>query len=513
MTGGRIVVIGAGIGGLACAIELAAQGCAVEVIERAACAGGKMREVGLGAAKIDAGPTVFTMRWVFDELFADAGASLADSVQLTPLDTLARHAWGATGHLDLFADIGRSADAIAGFAGPEEGRRFRAFCAEAATIYRTLREPFLTAQRPTPLSLARRIGFHRLADLFGIRPFETMWSALSKHFHDSRLRQLFGRYATYAGSSPFLAPATLMLIAHVEQDGVWIVRGGMQRLAEALERLARSLGVLFRFGDGVDRILVEQSSVVGVILESQVRIAADAVVVNADPAAVGAGLLGPDIAAVVQPRPKRERSLSALTWATTARTDGFSLHRHNVFFSGDYAAEFRSLFTDARMPDAPTVYVCAQDRDEAGNNAGKHRERLFLLINAPPIGDSCNFDVEEVQRCETRVLELLARCGLDLKPGWQPGVVTTPANFHRLFPGTGGALYGGATHGSMASFRRPAASAPIPGLYFAGGGTHPGAGVPMAALSGRLAARRLLADRVSIRSSRRKAISGGILTR
>ncbi len=193
-----------------------------------------MREVQVGTSVIDAGPTVLTMRWVFEQIFEDSGASLSAVLALRPLGVLARHAWSGAGRLDLFADIDQSADAIGRFAGKAEAAGYLAFCVESRRIYETLRDSFLTAQQEGPLGLARKVGLGRADDLLALRPFETLWQALGGHFRDQRLRQLFGRYATYCGSSPFAAPATLMLVAHVEQEGVWIVEGGMQRLAEAL---------------------------------------------------------------------------------------------------------------------------------------------------------------------------------------------------------------------------------------------------------------------------------------
>ena len=251
----EVVVVGAGIGGLVCAIELARIGLCVTVIERAAHAGGKMREVDVGSVRMDAGPTVLTMRWVFDEIFAAAGSSLEAHLTLRQAEILARHAWSASERLDLFADIERSAEAIGDFAGAREAAGFRNFSNEARRIYDTLKDSFLTTQKTGPVGLTRAILAQR-GDVTAIRPFDTMWRALSAHFLDPRLRQLFGRYATYCGSSPFAAPATLMLVAHVEQAGVWLVEGGMQRLAEALERLAVSLGVRFRYNAHVEAIEV-----------------------------------------------------------------------------------------------------------------------------------------------------------------------------------------------------------------------------------------------------------------
>lgn len=508
----HIVIIGAGIGGLAAAVECAARGLAVTVVERAAAPGGKMREIAIGGTRIDAGPTVFTMRWVFDELFAGVGTALAEHLRLTPVNVLARHAWSATARLDLFADRERSAAAIAAFAGPAEGRRYLDFCDRARRIYATLEAPFLRSPRGNPLTLARNVGFTRIGDLHGISPFTTMWSALGKHFHDGRLRQLFGRYATYCGSSPFLAPATLMLIAHVEQDGVWLVEGGMHRLARALAALAESKGAALRYATEAREVTVAASRVSGVKLASGEWIAADAVVINADPAAVAAGLLGGATAGVAARVTPPERSLSALTWAMAAPTEGFPLLRHNVFFSSDYAAEFDDILSRARLPRAPTVYVCAQDRGDDDSAAPSGAERLLCLVNAPPLADLNPVTASEISACEYQTFSFLERCGLRIHRNPATTIITSPSDFHRLFPGTGGALYGRASHGWQASFRRPGARTRIPGLYLAGGSTHPGAGVPMAALSGRLAAASLLADRGLTSRSSATVISGGMST-
>jgi 1-hydroxycarotenoid 3,4-desaturase len=506
MSGKPVIVVGAGIGGLVCALELAGRGLDVILIERADAAGGKLRQVEVAGRLIDAGPTVFTMRWVFDELFAAVGERLDDHLGLAPAETLARHAWNDSGHFDLFADLPRCLDAIAAFSGSAEARRYEAFCERARSVYTTLERSFLRSQRPNPVSLTHRVGWRGLPGLMQMAPFATLWSVLGTYFHDPRLRQLFGRYATYCGSSPFLSTATLMLVAHVEREGVWLVEGGMQRIASALTALASARGVHLRFGEHVSEIVVRGGRAAAVRLASGEVIEADGVVFNGDSAALAAGLLGSGISPAVAARPASRRSLSALTWNLVAPTRGFPLLRHNVFFGPDSAREFDDIFMRGRPPAEPTVYVCAQDRggiDDAAFPAGP--ERLLCLINAPANGDSeasgDPIGTRELERCETQMLRTLTRCGLTMDTTGAPPLRTTPSDFDRRFPGSGGALYGAASHGWMASFTRPGSRSRIPGLYLAGGTVHPGPGVPMAALSGRLAAASLLADRASDRSS------------
>ncbi len=489
-----VVIIGAGIGGLTTAVQLAARGLQVRILERAETPGGKMREVRIGDHRIDAGPTVFTMRGIFDELFAEAGASLEDYLRLRPVETIGRHAWSEHERLDLFTDQARSIDAIGDFAGADAAKGYRAFCDQSKVIYETLEKTFIRGSRPSFLGLLGRCGVRGISNLRSINPYESLWQALGVYFQDPRLRQLFGRYATYCGSSPFQSPATLMLIAHVEQEGVWLVEGGMHQIALALAKLAQQLGATIEYGTEVTEILVTRGRASGVRLANGETIPAHAVVVNGDPAALTGGHLGAPAAKAIAPVNSANRSLSAITWSLVAETTGFPLLRHNVFFARDCAAEFEDIFRHSRVPREGTIYVCGQDREDGNDEAPKGAERLFFLLNAPARGDMHPFDAVEIEQCEQRVFSLLERCGLRVKRSPENSLVTTPAMFDRLFPGTGGALYGQATHGWRASFSRPPSRTRIPRLYLTGGATHPGAGVPMAAMSGRLAATSLLAD-------------------
>jgi 1-hydroxycarotenoid 3,4-desaturase len=304
-----------------------------------------------------------------------------------------------------------------------------------------------------------------------------------------------------------------MLVAHVEQEGVWLVEGGMHRVALALARLAEQHGATFRYGCDATEILASNGRAAGVRLATGEEILADAVVVNADVAALPCGRLGAAAVRAVRAAPRSARSLSAVTWALHARTEGFPLLRHTVFFSDHYAAEFDDIFRRSRLPGNPTVYVCAQDRDDRDGPGPDGPERLLCLVNAPATGDIHPFDTAEIEQCAEQTFRRLEHCGLQVHRRAEATLVTTPAVFERLFPATGGALYGQSSHGWMASFSRPGSSSRLPGLYLAGGSAHPGPGVPMAALSGRIAAATLLADLASNGTSRRAATSGGTSTR
>jgi 1-hydroxycarotenoid 3,4-desaturase len=329
----------------------------------------------------------------------------------------------------------------------------------------------------------------RLFTLWRSGPFSTLWKIVGSHFRDPRLRQLFARYATYCGSSPFLAPATLMLIAHVEQLGVWSVRGGMQRLAETLAARVRSCGGSLEFGSEVRRIRVEHGRVHSLELADGRSEGFDVVIANTEPWAVAAGYLGEDVRSACGAPTSPNPSLSAVTWTCRARIEGWPLARHNVFFSDDYPAEFNSLQT-GRYPADPTIYLCAQDRPTPEDAPASASERVFMLMNAPARAAPAPAPAA----LEGVAMRRLARAGITLTPEPETLVRTTPADFAARFPGSGGALYGMATHGWRAAFARRGARTSVRGFYLAGGGVHPGAGVPMAALSGRYAASQALFD-------------------
>jgi 1-hydroxycarotenoid 3,4-desaturase len=506
----RVVVIGAGIGGLVTALQLAHQGLAVTVVETGSAPGGKLRQLVVDGAAIDSGPTVFTMRWVFDQIFEAVGTTLEAELSIQPLDVLARHWWDDGSALDLYADPARSFDAVASFAGLAEARRFRAFCAKSKAVYRTLEPHYIRGPAPQPLGLGRALGLSGLTTLAKLGPMSSLWSTLGRHFHDPRLRQLFGRYATYTGSSPWQAPATLMLIAQVELDGVWSIAGGMHALARSLEQLARARGARFLYNTACELIDTKNGRAVGVRLANGEHLGAEAVVFNGDTAALRSGLLGSGVRQAVRPKPA-PRSLSAITWSMRAPTAGLALDRHNVFFQRDYASEFRDIFQRGQLPLSPTVYLCAQDRGAGSEPTG--RERLLCLVNAPAVGDLDTLTDKAIEQCETTSFNLMRRCGLSIAQSASATAIrTTPVNFHRLFPATGGALYGQASHGWMSAFARSGATSAVPGLFLTGGSVHPGPGVPMAALSGQLAAAAVMASPALTRRCPAAATSGGTST-
>ncbi len=502
----HVVIIGAGVAGLAAAIRVAAMGLRVTVLERHDHVGGKIRTTPSAAGPVDAGPTVLTMRHVFDELFAMAGERIEDHLDLVPQTILARHFWSDGSTLDLHSDPAHSRAAVQAFAGSQAAREFDQFRHRAAALFDAFDLPMMQAPEPRFSALMRHVMAH--PSLIGkMAPLSTLSGLLKRQFSDPRLQQLFGRYATYVGGAPHLSPAVLALIWHAEASGVWVVRGGMHQLARAMATLATRLGAEIRTGTHVSRIEVQSGRVSAVVLANGTRISADLIVNAGDPRALATGALGSAVQHVAPATLTAGRSFSARVHSFAAHLTGPELAHHNVFFADDGQSEFRDLVQN-RIPEHPTLYLCSEDR--GAGPAPEGPERFEIIANAPATPE--HGQPEDLERWHERIMTRMRHFGLSFSPTPSPASVTTPQDFGEMFPESLGALYGQTPHGLLAAFRRPTARTTMPGLYLCGGGTHPGAGVPMATLSARHLAEAIWNDRISTSPSDRTAMRGGMST-
>lgn len=493
------------MGGLASAIRLAHAGCRVTVIDTASAPGGKMRSVESIAGPVDAGPTVLTMRHQFDALFALAGQRTEDFINLTEEPLLARHWWQDGASLDLFSNREQSVEEIRRFAGDQDAMAFRSFSERAERLFSGFEFTMMESALPTLPSITSAV-LRNPRLIRDMAPLSSLAASLRRTFKDPRLRQLFGRYATYVGGMPELSPGVLQLIWHAEASGVWRVIGGMHHLAEALSDLAKSQGVEFRMGETVTRFESQAGRVCAVHTSDGPKLGVDAAVFNGDPRALRTGLLGDAVRAAVPQSATEPRSLSARVWAFAAEAGGPDLVHHNVFFGNDPDAEFGSIRDGNPLKDA-TLYVCAQDRGAGATPPAL--ERFEIIENAAP---NDRETPEEKDQCRTRVFNRLTEFGLTFTPRPDASKVTIPAAFDRMFPASLGSLYGRSPHGMMAAFHRPTARTAVQGLYLAGGGAHPGAGIAMAALSGRHAAEAIAMDLALPLQSRPTDMPGGIST-
>ena len=499
----KIVVIGAGIGGLAAALRLAHQGCDVTVLDMHAAPGGKMRTVPSKAGPVDAGPTVLTMRPVFETLFSDVGETLTDHLTLRPLETLARHYWDDGATLDLDADPAKSLANIIATFGPKAGQQFEAFSARANRLFEAFDAPMMQTAEPDQMAVTKTV-LRNPRLIPDMAPHRTMAGLLKSSFSDPRLAQLFGRYATYVGGSPYASPAILSLIWQAEARGVWSVEGGMHQLAQTIASLAAARGATFHYDTPATRITWQNGKISGVQTIGA-HFPADTVLFNGDPRALATGLLGDGAKTAVKTEHTDPRSLSAFVHAFAAAQEGVDLAHHTVFFGHNPQAEFKAL-ANGDMPTDATLYLCAQDHGQVAPDA---LQRFEIIMNGPPIPRDPD---KEKPPCQTQVFNRFRDFGLQFSPTPGPNTLTTPQGFDQMFPASLGSLYGRSPHGLTAAFKRPTARTKLPGLYLCGGGAHPGAGVPMATLSAMHAAAAIMTDHASTLTSLPTATPGGTLT-
>ena len=489
----HVVVIGAGIGGLSAAIGLAARGFRVTVVEKLNRPGGKMGEVQADGFRWDTGPSVLTMRHVYEQLFKAAGRRLSDYLDLLPLDPITRYFWRDGATIDAVADEEAMCENIRRAFGPRDVDGYRRFMRYVRRLHEVVSNPFLYRHKPGWRDLISL----PLADVLKIDALRTMHQAVSAHFRDPHLVQLFDRFATYNGSSPYRAPATLNVIAHVEMaQGAWYPRGGIFRLAQAWERLATELGVEIRYAEPAQEICIQGSAVAGVRLANGSVIRARAVVCNVDYTWAQQTLL-PERN---QSRADRlEPSCSGFVLMLGVRGAHPELAHHNILFTGDYRREFDDIFDRRIAPRDPTLYLCITSKTDPEHAPAGH-ENWFVLVNAPFL--SPNFDWScEADRYAQHIRGLLiANLGRILTLAEAQAMVRverrfTPLDLQETYGGHRGAIYGFSSNTRTTAFMRPGnRDRAIARLYYAGGSVHPGGGVPLVALSGLAAADCLAQD-------------------
>ena len=491
-----IIIIGAGIGGLSAAIRLAAAGQRVIICEQNAAVGGKMGQRSMDGFRWDTGPSVITMRHVFADLFACAGRRLEDYLILLPVDPLTRYFYQDGTVLDVCQSWPQMAAQIEALA-PDDVEGYLRFLAYAARLHRITGPVFIYDQPPS-LDSFRRVS---PLDFLKVDPWLTMDQVIRQHVRSPHLRQLLGRFATYVGASPYQAPATLSVIAHVElTGGVWYPQGGIYAIADALARLAQELGVEIRTNCAVQEIVVKNgdlknTTVSGVRLADGHLLEANTVIANVDVATVYEHLLPSTVATPARRQRATSTETSCSGYVLLLGIEGEHAHlaHHNIFFAQDYKREFDDIFRRAVPPEDPTIYVAITSKRDP-THAPPGCENWFVLVNVPPLGTNFDWATQEAAYRQ-RILDRLATFGLDIQHRIRSESRLTPVDLAQSTGAWRGALYGISSNQALNAFRRPHnRSNHVRGLYFAGGTTHPGGGVPMVALSGKVAAEMVMAD-------------------
>ena len=478
----KVVVVGAGVGGLATAIRLSIKGYSVEVFESNSYVGGKLSQIESKNFRFDAGPSLFTMPELVDELFELANKNPRRYFNYIQLEESCRYFYSDGTYLRGFCDIHKFAEEAANqtFVNPKKVKKY---LKKSAYIYDSI--AFLFLERSLH-KWSSYLSFRVLKSLFklpflGI--FSTMNQSNSKAFNNEKITQLFDRYATYNGSNPYLAPSILNIIPHLEfNKGAFFPKGGMYSIALCLFELAKSLGVKFHLNSKVSRIVENNGKILGVEVENKL-INADYVVCNLDIHFVYEKLLHS------HKKPTKiltqERSTSALIfyWGINKTFDNLDLH--NIFFSKDYKQEFECLRQGQRIYFDPTIYINITSKKNK-SDAPDGCENWFVMINVPS-NTGQDWDSLIVEARQSICRKLSQQLEINLESHILTEEILEPRTIESKTASFQGSLYGSASNNKTAAFfRHSNFSKDIRGLYFCGGSVHPGGGIPLALSSAKI---------------------------
>ena len=489
-----VAVIGGGLGALSGAIRLARLGFSVQLFEKNPKIGGKVNEVVLEDYRFDTGASLLTMPFVIDELFDFAGFKRSDYLDFVPIDPICRYFFSDGSMMDASANKAKMKVAIAQLS-PDDVKAYERFLRYAERIHDLTAEIFMFTPIHEFKKLVKPRYFQTLFRLHQIDPFRTVHQSVSRFFSDPRLVQLFDRYATYNGSDPFQAPATLNIIPYIEYGlGGYYIKGGIYRLIDALSAVASELGVQIHTSARVEKIWHDSKCVHGVQVNGE-RVAADYVLCGAD-AVVAYDELIDGHQNQRQKLNQLEPSLSGMVFLWGVGAKHQRLAHHNIIFSSDYDAEFKQIFKYQRVPDEPTIYIAITNKTDA-RHAPADSENWFVLLNMPYLAPGQAWKKEKC-RMRAVVLEKLKRLGFDIADRIEVEQIYTPEDFAELYASNQGSIYGISSNSKATAFKRvPNRSRTLDGLYFAGGSVHPGGGIPLVILSGKMAATLIAEDHTS----------------
>jgi diapolycopene oxygenase len=483
----QIGIIGGGIAGLAAAVRLRKAGFEVLVIEAAPTAGGKLGEMKLGPFRFDTGPSLFTRPDLVDELLVLAGENPRDHFDYQRLDPVCHYFYADGKRFHAPADPAALAAAMEKELG-EPAANILAMQARGAYLYKITAPVFLERSLHSPGTYLRPSGLRGIANLPFIGTMRSMNKENSGRFVTSHARQFYNRFATYNGSDPYKAPATLNVIPHLESAmGAWYPEGGMRRIPMAVYELALRLGVRFRFNTKVERILLDarKRNVRGLLLQGGEEVPADIVLSNADVFPTYKKLL-PDLKAPARVE-QVDSSSSALIFYWGIRKSFPELGVHNIFFSSDYEKEFRDIWNDQQAPEDPTIYINITSKCDPAD-APEGMENWFVMVNVPA-NRGQDWDAIRSKLRETIIRRMSRELGTDIAALIAEEDFLDPVRIEARTGSYRGALYGSSSNRMLAAFFRQANfSSRVKGLYFAGGSVHPGGGIPLCLLGARITA-------------------------
>jgi phytoene desaturase len=482
MHSSRAIIIGSGIAGMAAAIRLAVNGYQVTVYEKNSHAGGKLSLIEKDGFRFDTGPSLFTEPQELEALFEVAGERISDYITYKQVESTCKYFFANGKSFTAWSVREKLLEAFTEQL-EEPANTVAAYLDNAAQLYNSIGNIFLNNPLRTVPLLTTPSFYKALSILRPYLLFDTLNEFHEKSFTTGEAIQIFNRFATYNGSSPYAAPAMLCMVPHVElNEGVFYPEGGMNSIAGALYQLAVKRGVQFHFNTPVERIICAGDRIEGVVVNGK-NIFSEIVVSNADIYFTYRDLLCDERTAAKIA--KQEKSSSAIVFCWGMKKEFPSLQLHNIFFSGDYKAEFQHLFAGKTLFKDPTVYINITGKMES-SHAPAGMENWFVMINVPS-GITTNQD-QLIAFAKQQVLKKLRGT---LKEDVEPYIVTEtvldPAWLEKNTGAYGGALYGISSNTKRSAFlRHPNSRSDIRGLYFCGGTVHPGGGIPLCLKSAKI---------------------------
>lgn len=473
------VIIGGGLGGLAAGIRLAAKGCRVTICEQGSSFGGKMNYWESQGFRFDTGPSLITMPWIFSEVFEVAGSRMEDHLEMIPMNPLSHYSYDDGTSFIYSANMPEWLETVRQIE-PRDVNGFLELMKLGGQIYELSKDSFM---RREPFALPKPEDLSSLKHFPLLHAWGNYAKTVASLIKNPYLRQLYNRYPTYVGSSPYCSPATLLIIPYIEYAfNGWYPKGGLYRIVLSFLALAKQLGVTLLTNAKVQRIESQSNRVKAVQLGDGTRLPADIVVANCEAEDVKTMLGGPNATKLNE----SDRSMSGLVFLLGVKRDLPELQHHQIYFSADYQTEFRQLFDERKFPKDPTVYVNCPSRSDRSIVPGKG-ESLFVMANAPA-NDGDDWDETAIAEARERVFTRLSRGGF---PNIENDIVVedvwTPKRIATRYLMPGGAIYGTHSHGWRKAFLRPPnKDRKHQGLYYVGGSTHPGGGTPTVLLSAQI---------------------------
>lgn len=481
----KVIIIGAGLGGMSAGIRLANAGWTVDIYESQTFPGGKIGQFEKDGFRFDTGPSLLTMPFVIEELFQDSGYMLQDFFEVKKLEILTKYFYPDGTIIDAYADQEKFAKEIEAKTSDSKSSVLN-FLKYAKNIYDATADIFIFGSLEKFLkfpSLLNPQNILLLPRMFRLDPFRTMDQANSSFFKDPKTIQLFDRFATYNGSNPYRAPATLNVIAHVEHGiGGFYPAKGIYEIPNAIYKLALKKGVKFHFNSKVTQIIHSKNKILG-INEDNHFIPCENIISNADVVTTYKKLLN-----YPSEYSKQELSTSVLVFNWGVKGIHENLEIHNILFSNDYKKEMDEIFS-SQVPSDPTIYINVSSKYNL-SDAPEGCENWFVLVNVPS-HELTNTDIQNAKlKIQNKILEIL---GIDLKDKILVEEILTPQLIESRTSSFMGALYGPSSNSKFSAFLRQQAKAKdFGGLYFCGGSAHPGGGIPLVIESGKFAAERLI---------------------